>query len=144
VYYLSTEQYKMVTNLTNQIAASVNAPTAGRLSEDELEASTEPGEIAQQTVGQHKRKRTGPNPSKKAAKAAEAERVRNVLMHQHECAVDRDRGDCTPPLGWMVSDRAAVTEQLQRGLLSPGDNFFCGQEVHSALRYRVVRRHVSR
>ena len=46
VYYLSTEQYKMVTNLANQIAASVNAPTAGRLSDDELEASTEPGEIA--------------------------------------------------------------------------------------------------
>ena len=81
VYYLSTEQYKMVTNLTNQIAASVNAPTAGPLSEDELEARTEAGEIAQQTVGQRKRKRKVPNPDKKAAKAAEAERVRNVLMH---------------------------------------------------------------
>jgi hypothetical protein len=122
------EQYKMVTHLTNQIAPSVNARTAGPLSEDELEASTEAGEIAQQTVGQRKRKRKVPNPDKKAAKAAEAERVRNVLMHQHECAVDRDRGDYTPPLGWMVSDRAAVMDQLQRGLLSPGDNFFAGRK----------------
>jgi hypothetical protein len=128
VYYLSMEQYKMVTHLTNQIAASVNAPTAGPLSEDELEASTEASEIAQQTVGQRKRKRKVPNPDKKAAKAAEAERVRNVLMHQHECAVDKDRGEYTPPLGWMVSDKAAVTEQLRRGLLSPGDNFFAGRK----------------
>jgi hypothetical protein len=128
VYYLSTEQYKMVTNLTNQIAASVNAPTAGPLSEDELEASTEAGEIAQQTVGQRKRKRKVPNPDKKAAKAAEAERVRNVLMHQHECAVDRDRGDYTPPLGWVLSDKAMVAGQLQRGLLAPADDFFSGRK----------------
>ena len=118
----------MVTNLTNQIAASVNAPTAGPLSEDELEASTEAGEIAQQTVGQRKRKRKVPNPDKKAAKAAEAERVRNVLMHQHECAVDRDRGDYTPPLGWVLSDKAMVAGQLQRGLLAPADDFFSGRK----------------
>ena len=63
-----------------------------------------------------------------AAKAAEAERVRNVLMHQHECAVDRDRGDYTPPLGWVLSDKAMVAGQLQRGWLAPADDFFSGRK----------------
>jgi hypothetical protein len=117
VYYLSKEQYRMVTNLTGQIAASVKAPTTGAPSDDEQEASADRDVIAQQ----RKRTRKAAKSGTKAAKVAEAERVRNVIVHEHECAVNERRGDYTPPLGWVVSDKAAVTQQVQHGLLE--DNF---------------------
>ena len=70
----------MVTNLTGQIAASVKAPTTGAPSDDEQEASADRDVIAQQ----RKRTRKAAKSGTKAAKVAEAERVRNVIVHEHD------------------------------------------------------------
>ena len=123
LYYLSEQQSKMVKNLAKEIQVSVSAPEAHAEDEAEVEADARP------KAGK-KRGRAKPtkadNAAKKADKEAETARVRGTILHEFESTVNRGRGDYTPPLGWVVSEKAMVAKQLVNGGLL-ADNFLKGR-----------------
>ena len=120
LYYLSEEQSKLVKKLTSEIAASVTPETH---SKDAAEAEAE----ARPKSGTKRRRDGATSSTKKADKVAEADRVRGTILHQYECTVNRGQGDYTPPLGWVISEKSIVAQQLRNGGLL-ADNFLKGRK----------------
>ena len=120
LYYLSEEQSKLAKKLTSEIAASVTPETH---SKDAAEAEAE----ARPKSGTKRRRDGATSSTKKADKVAEADRVRGTILHQYECTVNRGQGDYTPPLGWVISEKSIVAQQLRNGGLL-ADNFLKGRK----------------